>query len=145
MVSTPHDTTEEVVLREWQTVGPRDEQRLAGCRAFSPEEAIQVAELARRKQVEILEVRDGIRVSTRSYVGVIHLGPLTLHIRPKLTDLSASAMAVFLRYALGLEMVGRWDETLSVPLEKAGFADLIALALLDEVNTLLRAGFLRNY
>jgi 5-methylcytosine-specific restriction enzyme subunit McrC len=145
MVRAQEEVVKEVVLREWQTIGPKEEPILAGCRAFSAEETINVAELARRQQLEVLEVRDGIRISTRSYVGGINLGPLTLHIRPKLAELSSTAMAVFLRYALGFEMVSIWNDTLNAPMEKAGFVDLIALALLDEINALLRAGLLRNY
>jgi len=135
----------EILLREWQTVGPSDHPALASPSQLSQEESEQISELNRSRQIEILEVRGGWRVSTRSYVGLVRLGQTTLHIRPKLAELSPAGMATFLRYALGMKMVPGWNETTDVPVEAGGFVDLIAQALLEETNALLRAGFLRDY
>jgi 5-methylcytosine-specific restriction enzyme subunit McrC len=136
---------EAILLREWQTVGPADDSRLASLPSLSPEEAAHVAALGRSGRIEILEVRGGLRISTRSYVGSVRLGQTTVHIRPKLVELSPTAMATFLRYALGMDMVSNWDNAADVSLEEGGFTDLIALVLLEEVNNLLRAGVLRDY
>jgi 5-methylcytosine-specific restriction enzyme subunit McrC len=136
---------EAILLREWQTVGPADDSRLASLPAFSAEEAEYVAALGGSGRIEILEVRGGLRISTRSYVGSVRLGQTTVHIRPKLAELSPTAMATFLRYALGMDMVINWDNAADVSLEEGGFTDLIALVLLEEVNNLLRAGVLRDY
>lgn len=134
-----------VLLREWTTTGPADDPVLANCRPFTPEEADRVANLARLGRVQVLEVRGGLRVTTRSYVGILPLGPVTLHIRPKLAGLNAPAMAALLRYALGLDALDRDPGPADAPMEEAGFADLLALVLLGEVNVLLRAGLLRDY
>jgi 5-methylcytosine-specific restriction enzyme subunit McrC len=145
VTDTGADRPLKVRLAEWTTAGPKDTPSLSGVRRLTEAEAARAAELTRLGLVEVLEVRDGLRVRTTSYVGVIPLGPVMLHIRPKFADLSPAAMAVFLRYALHLKALNRFDDPADAPLADAGFADLIALALLDEVNALLRAGLLREY
>src|SRR5258708_4585893 len=100
--------SEVIFLREWQTVGPAENEQLACQFSFTPKEAEYVAELGRSGRIEILEVRGGLRISTRSFIGAVRLGPITLHVRPKLAELSPTAMATFLRYALGMDMMSNW-------------------------------------
>jgi 5-methylcytosine-specific restriction enzyme subunit McrC len=132
-------------MAEWTTTGPSSELSLATCRAMTPVESAAAADMAKRGMVEALEIRNGLRITTRSYVGAIDLGPVVLQIRPKLADLSPAAMAAVLRYALGLDMLTVREDAIGVPLEDDGFVDLIALAVLEEVNSLLRAGLIRDY
>ena len=86
-----------------------------------------------------------MRISTYSFAGVVRLGPIALHIEPKLAELSPAGMASLLRYALGMDMLRTWGADADVALEAGGFAELLALALLEEVNGLLRAGLLQEY
>jgi len=137
--------SEVVSLREWQTVGPAENASLSKRYPFSAHDREVIANLAYSRRLEVLEVRDGLRITTTSFVGVVHLGSLTLQIRPKLAELSPGAMATILCYALGLESAYRWNREAAVCLEAGEFGGLLARILVEEVDLLLRAGLQRDY
>lgn len=149
MLSTGVDPLAPVllILREWQTVGPSDDKRLAG-RLLLPAEATEVDILRRAGVLEVLEVRAGLRVASKSFVGTVRLGStLTVRVLPKIASgqEATSGFAALLGYALGLSDLRLSDRHADTSLEDSGFADIIGLLLLDEINALLRGGLLREY
>ena len=93
-----------------------------------------------KSKVMVQELRDGVEVSTTSYVGSIRTGPLTIRIAPKLAGPSFSAL---LAYAVGLppSLLPDYDAALTATV----FQDLIVSVLASEISRLLAGGIYRTY
>ena len=89
-----------VTMREWRRRGPREDKRLAGLSFgddhFSRRQAESLTDLGR---VEILELAEGLRIRSNSYVGNVQLGELRIIIQPKI---SGRSLVNLIRYAYGL-------------------------------------------
>lgn len=132
--------SEVVRLAEWQVADPRSHPPLRRGE-LSADIAARIKELNRTGQVEIVELREGLRIETRSSVGSIRLGDLTLQIQPKIAP---DVIPVFMRYALGLDTVSP-SPVAAAPVQEFSFTDLVALLLRDEVDLLVHAGLLQEY
>lgn len=142
----PASATRRVVLEEWSTTGPQQDARLRFANGAVdvgryPDLWKRIDEVNRQRRVEILVVRDGLRVTTTSWVGTIGLGELTLLIRPKIAP---EYIPTFVRYALGISTFPPASRT-SSPLHETGFLDLLATAFLEEVDAVLAAGLFHDY
>lgn len=129
-----------VWISEWSRVGPDREPALAG-RALSVAARAEAEELRRRRLLAVTELRQGLQIETRSYVGTFALDDLVVHIQPKIPpDLTPTLM----RYALGLRSVSvyRVSET---PLHTRSFVDLVGLLLLEQVDVITAAGLFQDY
>ena len=129
-----------IVLSEWSRSGPENPV-LFGAALGSDAARGRASELHRERLVSILELRDGIQVETRAYVGRIELGELMVTIVPKLAQAELLALV---RYALGLKNLRRVDQT-RFNGTGALFQDLLAMHLLDEVSRLMERGLIRRY
>lgn len=87
-----------VALQEWQTATPRDTPELR-LPPLGAQGRARLDEINARGEVEILEVREGLRVQTKRFVGTLQLEELTLVIQPRL---SPQATSTLLRYAYDL-------------------------------------------
>ncbi len=93
-----------------------------------------------RRKLEVSENRYGLCLKADRWVGVVRLGPVRVHIEPKLP---AGTLWPLMAYALGLDKLFRWS---TVAVDEAGdFVDLLAQALLAEAELLWRGGLHRAY
>jgi 5-methylcytosine-specific restriction enzyme subunit McrC len=142
MFSPPTTSTAITLkLREWQHVSPQDEPTLAGY-AFC---ASDVRDSARRitasGQMEFLELREGLSIQTRQYVGSLQLGDLRLTILPKINGLP---LLNLLRYTYHLRNFDFFSP-LEFGAETTEFQDILIQQLAQEVAELLERGLYRRY
>lgn len=128
----------KVVLREWERREAPATPEL--CDLWLEEDAVS----KRLRAGNLLHVRDnrkGSVLEARQHVGVLQLGPLQVVIQPKLPS---DDLWYILAYGLGLDSLP-WRAPAELLLQEASFADLLALALLTEAETLWRRGPRRGY
>jgi 5-methylcytosine-specific restriction enzyme subunit McrC len=133
-----------LVLREWESVGPEDDGlgvTLRGFRFDDPAHRRLAKELTNAGTVRLEELYDGLRIETRSHIGRIQLGRLTLTILPKIG--TGELLALF-RYAYGLRDVGQLGVA-SYSFTGDLLQDLIIAQLHSEVRELLERGIARSY
>ena len=130
-----------VDLLEWQRATPESHAELRNLSlSLGPQERAMLARLDQRSMVTMQELRNGVAVSTTSYVGSIRAGSLAVRIAPKLKGPSFSAL---LAYAVGLpvSLLPEHD----VPLTVSAFQDLVVSSLTAEISRLLAGGIYRTY
>ncbi|HPF40129.1 MAG TPA: hypothetical protein PK093_15945 [Phycisphaerae bacterium] len=134
--------TLKISLPEWSECTWESDSRL---RDFSLDSSpsVQAALKAVNQsgQVEILEVKHGLIVKTKSHVGRIRIGGLDLTIRPKLPGMKLAAL---LRYAYGLRDLKLLSEH-TIATAPVAFHDLLALQLYAEASELVARGLFRKY
>jgi 5-methylcytosine-specific restriction enzyme subunit McrC len=137
-------TSVKISLKEWESIGPRDDDQgalLKGFR-FGESEERRIAEgLTAAQAVEFQELYDGLHIRARSHVGRINLGRLTLTITPKI---GTSELLTLFRYAYGLADIKRFRPA-QFATEGDLFQDLIVVQLYAEVRELLERGIARSY
>jgi 5-methylcytosine-specific restriction enzyme subunit McrC len=142
-VRQDHPMSEEfhvVELPEWGAVGPAENPKLKGL-SFDDNPAARMMAQNLRGRVDIREGREGIEISSSSFVGQIEVGSLRISIRPKLPDMPLTCL---LRYAYGLRDVSVIDLA-SAPTSRHGLSDLLISLLASEVEELLHRGLARQY
>jgi 5-methylcytosine-specific restriction enzyme subunit McrC len=130
--------TDHLELKEWSTAAPHTDSRLRGLWLDDAARGL-AARLANR--VDIVELRDGLRVTTTSFVGRFNLGPLQVSIRPKLDNLMLGQL---LSYVCGLGDFKLLRESRTT-LSELGFIDVIIAAFAEEATALIRVGLVRSY
>ena len=129
-------------LEEWQTISPTPGSVLAGLSFGNDEGARLLAEsLTSSGRLEIAELRTGITVSTKSFVGRVCVGPLQITVKPKIDALPLLGL---LRYAYSLRNL---DLHSDIDYGTAADAshDLLIWQLAVEVAELLSRGLHREY
>ncbi len=129
-------------LHEWQEATPATTPSLRDL-ALPPDRALRDL-LARRhvqRKLTVRELRDGLSIATRSFVGSIDLGAITLRIQPKL---DGRPFSVLLGYAIGLPQIELLPEH-DVRLTTRSVQDLLASQLADEATRLVARGLHRQY
>ena len=130
-----------VDLLEWQYATPETHAELRNLDlGIGPRERALLARLDQHPGVKVQELRDGVAVSTTSYVGSIRTGPLTIRIAPKLKGRPFSAL---LAYAVGLPVNLLPEHDVAVT--TSVFQDLIVSKLASEISRLLVRGAYRTY
>ncbi|MET8776192.1 hypothetical protein ABZV58_14340 [Nocardia sp. NPDC004654] len=99
--------------------------------------------LSNRRRGTLAETRTGWRFRPEATTGVLNLDRIRLVIRPK-TAITGRSLIRWLCYALGTP-VPHEATTRAWTVERDGFADVVASALLAECHTLLRDGLRRDY
>lgn len=130
-----------VDLLEWQRATPESHAELRNLDlSLGPRERDLLDRLAQQAKVTVGELRDGVAVSTTSYVGSVRAGPLAIRIAPKL---KGSPFSALLGYAVGLpvSLLPEHD----VALDARAFQDLIVSSLTSEISRLLAGGIYRTY
>jgi 5-methylcytosine-specific restriction enzyme subunit McrC len=128
----------ELSITEWWSIGPEDE-RLRGRSIGSPEARRLVERL--KGFLDIEELRDGLRITSFSYVGRVQVEDLTITIRPKL---EAETLLALVCYAFSFRRL-MILETARYPDKGSIFEDLLAAQLLSEARELIRSGPARQY
>ena len=132
-------TGSAIQLTEWDTRAPEPGSPpcgidLSGGRAVAED-------LKRKRQLEILELVQGVEIRTYSWVGRVKLGELTVTVQPKIPR---APFLHLLRYAYGLRQLAVKDAARYRP-EQGTFQDLIARQLASEVEELIARGLHRDY
>lgn len=131
-----------LTLSEWQTVLPVPGTRLANL-SFSSDAAVRrdLKTLSVSGFLGIQELRDGIAISSTSYVGRISLDPLEIIIKPKITG---APLLHLMRYGYGLRNLKLFSYTGYGP-EADTFQDLLINQLVTEAHELISRGLSRKY
>lgn len=133
--------TRQLQMTEWQQCEPQEHKALHGLFLERPELSALAAELSRTGKLEVAERRQGLAISTTSFVGKIVLGPLELTIQPKI---SGMPLLTLLRYAFGLRELTIGEQVSYASADRA-FQELLALQLAAEAEELLLRGLHRTY
>ena len=104
-----------------------------------------VGRLRAKRQLEVEELRAGVRVSSRSWVGVVRFERFEVRVQPKLAG-DAIGVAQMLDFTHGIEQVRRTagEQHLATNDTKDLF-ELLALLLLEETERVVRGGFVADY
>src|SRR5260221_4920864 len=91
--------------------------------------------------LDISELREGLSLSSTSYVGRIALGNLLITVQPKITGMS---LVRLLRYAYGLRDL-KISAEVAYSSETQAFQELLIQQLIEEVSELVARGLHRRY
>jgi 5-methylcytosine-specific restriction enzyme subunit McrC len=130
-------------IEEWTRKEPTESgSPLAGLFLEDSNEVKSIANaLTKSGMLTILELREGLLIESKSYVGRITLGNIRITIHPKI---SGAPLVRLLRYAYGLrDLKMSGDVTYSS--ETLAFQELLILQLIEEVDELLARGLHRKY
>ncbi len=134
-----------VRLAEWTRVSPTsggDGSSLVGLTlGDDPRVQVQVDALARAGVVTITELRNGIAIETRSFVGRIVVGPLDLTIVPKVAPERWHTLFAYALRLRGLVRSGAAD----APVRATALQDMLILQLVAEARDLIGRGLHREY
>lgn len=108
-------------LREWQ------EREIDGME-FSHEDRVLADQLRSEESGRLLidELRDGLRVTTRSWVGVVRFSGFEVHVVPKLAGENLGLVDL-IEFAAGLDSLHRLSAERKLPSEGTSLFDLISL------------------
>ena len=130
-----------VRLNEWQTV-TEPSLRLA---EVDRKLANQLAgEGGRERCLIIDELREGLRIEARSWVGVVRFTAFDIRVEPKLAG-DSMKLAEMVEYATGLDALKRFPRERSLPTEESDLFDLIALLLAEACSALVKGGLQSDY
>lgn len=129
-----------VALQEWSHVGPDNVADLRGLALDGDVPRRLAVDLARAGRLVVRELRNGIEIEARQWVGRVRLGSLTITVQPKIAP---DLLLRLYRYAFGLRGIDRGEAVVF----DAGMAlhDLLIIQLANEVDTLIRRGLSRRY
>lgn len=134
-------TMPRLVLREWETARASDHPVLQGLWRTHPEVDRDARRLGAGNALRVEDGRQGVSIKAQRHVGVVRLGPLHVTVQPRLAH---TDLWYILEYGLGIEKLDR-PMPVDLLFPEASFADLIALALLEETKRLSRHGLRRGY
>ena len=130
----------EIRLSEWDW-GPKPDSELFGYLFENDEQRCQAESLHAAGVLDALELRQGLRIQSNSYVGSIRLGNLRITIEPKIGRFPLRAL---LRYAYGLRDLKQYS-ALEQGINRLAFQDLLIAQLLLEADELHSRGLHRDY
>lgn len=114
--------------------------------ALAAEDRALAAQLRAANRLLIDELRGGLRVSARSWVGVVRFSHFEVQVRPKLAGDNLGLVGL-LDYVGGLGRLRRYKASEVTSLAAGGDSlfDLIALLFADACERLIRGGILSDY
>ena len=133
-----------VRLTEWDSLKPGTDgqSRLVRGLSFDSDRVRATASALEQCGVVVLtELRDGLSIETRSFVGRIRVGPLDITIVPKI---SWSRWLTVIGYGLRLRGLQR-TQRLPLPTHGDALRDLLVLELIHEARDLIARGLHREY
>ncbi|MBI4590253.1 MAG: hypothetical protein HY725_15580 [Candidatus Rokubacteria bacterium] len=128
-----------LALEEWQS------RTLEGVTLTPPERRL-VARLQAEEhhRLGIDELRQGLRVTATSWVGVVRFEQFDLHITPKLAGNNLGLLEL-IEFTTGLGALQRLPGARELATEGSALLDLIGLLLADAAERLFNAGLYREY
>lgn len=128
-------------IREWDELLPVKDSELY--HYFLEDEASKhTATVLNDKGIlNIIELKDGIKITSNSYVGKIKIGNLQINIRPKIGGMPLYRL---LKYAYGLRDLTIFDEAIHA-VDSFPFHDLLIYQLYAEAEDLIYRGLNKKY
>lgn len=131
-----------LTLYEWQQVGPEQHPELAWAELGRADSTQQMnADRSIGKRLELSELRNGLQITTSSYVGRVCLGGLDIRILPKIRG---ECLLPLLRYVYGFRSLHLTTKA-NQGVNDSGFEDLLIYQLNAEVHDFIARGLLRSY
>lgn len=96
------------------------------------------------RRLTVEEMRDTVRITARSWVGVVRFEQFEVCIVPKLAG-NALGLIQMLKFASGLESLSRASSRRTIATKGLGLFDLVALLLAEACDQILRGGILSDY
>jgi 5-methylcytosine-specific restriction enzyme subunit McrC len=90
------------------------------------------------------ELRTGVRIAARSWVGIVRFERFEVRVVPKLAG-DNIGLVEMIEFATGLDALRRSSSARSLHAEGTGLFDLIALLLAEGTELILRCGLLADY
>lgn len=128
-------SSNNIELLEW------DSTFLEDFSLSDPEMIEQAQVLSEMGVIEVLELKDGLRITSNSYVGKIRLGDLQIDVFPKLNGMP---LYTLMRYSYGLTDLKLFDSS-SHSISNFAFFDLLIYELYIEIEDLLYRGINKAY
>ena len=128
-------TSHTVELKEWQSTF------LKGVELPDNESRDTAEKLKEQGIIEVVELKDGISISSNSYVGRIKIGNMQINVMPKIKGMPLYQL---LRYAYGLREL-KFFNTAEHALDDFSFFDLLIFELYVEAEDLLHRGIQKSY
>ena len=126
-------------LREWET-RTFDQIKLTSvdrelCARFTE---------GKKGRLQIDELREGVRVSSRSWVGVVRLDTIEIRIVPKLAG-DQLGLVRLLEFTSGIEGLRRLDAEAALTVAGDHLFDLVALLFAEATEVVIRRGLILGY
>lgn len=128
-----------VTLPEWRTQNYPDLALTPGDQAL-----VEVLSGSSEARLAIDELKTGLRLGTRSWVGVVRLSNFELRIVPKLAGGDVGLVRL-IDFARGLDALKQHPTMHSFEAESANLLDLVALLLAEACEAVLRKGLVPDY
>lgn len=131
-----------LAISEWETVAPDKDSRLVNIH-IADDAAIRtdIRYLSESNILNITDLREGLSVTSTSYVGRVDLGNIVITIRPKVTG---EPLLRLMRYAYGLRNLKLFSAT-GYGSEVDMFQDLLVQQLAAEAIEIAYRGLRRKY
>jgi 5-methylcytosine-specific restriction enzyme subunit McrC len=128
-----------LTLVEWETRTFRD-------LSLSPTDRQLATQLSRGEDGRLVidELRDGMRISARSWVGVVRFENIEIQVVPKLAG-GNFGLVEMIEFATGLDALRRNAGIRSLDAQDMSLLDLIALLLAEACELIIRDGILADY
>ena len=130
-----------LILHEWSRITPTESALLRNLQLTSADREL-LDELTRHTSLRVEELRQGLRIVIGPHIGTVTLSCLRLVVLPKLPLETLLAMV---GYAFSLSELFLTRTSSDYAATDQGFADLLGLALLQEVKRIARGGLLLRY
>jgi 5-methylcytosine-specific restriction enzyme subunit McrC len=138
MVVASNSAVRLVEIREWQTC------ELPGVSLDAADRSLVGGLATKDRRVVIDELRSGLRIHATSWVGVIRLSQIEIHITPKLVG-TPTWLVAMLDYAGGIETLQRLAGEHSIAQAGSSLLDLFTLLLCEASQQLWDGGLLADY
>jgi 5-methylcytosine-specific restriction enzyme subunit McrC len=128
-----------LILAEWK------EDFLKGI-TLSSRDRILADELMFESEPKLLveELREGLRIKARSWVGVVRFEEFEVHIEPKLAG-DQIGLINMINFTAGLDALSKNSGARSIAIEGVDLFDLIALLLVEACEGVVRKGLFADY
>jgi 5-methylcytosine-specific restriction enzyme subunit McrC len=130
-----------IELREWRHCFIPDRVLSTAARAVADD--LRSSEGGR---LLIDELRDGLRITSQAWVGVVRLDDLEIRVVPKLAGKDHAALIDMIELTRGLDVLARTRSGVrSLDTAGGGLFDLIALLFAEETERLINGGLIADY
>ena len=128
-------------ISEWEDVFPQ-KGNLLYQRFIDDESSKQTIDILNEKGIlKIIELKDGLKISSNSYVGKIKIGELKINVHPKIEGMPLYKL---LKYTYSLRDLKIFDEAI-YNIDSFPFYDLLIYQLYSEIEDLVYRGLNKNY
>lgn len=126
-------------MREWST------HDLPGVELTEGDRRLVAALGAGDPRLVVDELRDGVRVTSRSWIGIVRFETFEVRVVPKVAGGNLGVLRM-IEYASGLSALSRLESARTIQTaEKGRLADLLGLLLAEATSRLVRDGVLSDY